>query len=146
MPDEIYFLCLLHNIGAISSEKSLTLDEIARWTVMEPQRVRTQLDKLVNGAKTVHGGAIFTLADFVFAVASNSHGTMAMGINTSISYVKAALSGTLYAEAEEQSRNSKLATYTVNVADDTGDLVALFQGMVYLKKVPIISTGTPPQA
>jgi DNA-binding transcriptional regulator GbsR (MarR family) len=48
MPDEIYFLCLLHNIGAISSEKSLTLDEIARWTVMEPQRVRTQLDKLVN--------------------------------------------------------------------------------------------------
>ena len=33
-----------------------------------------------NGAKTVHGGAIFTLADFAFAVASNSHGTLAMGI------------------------------------------------------------------
>lgn len=48
MPEEIYFLCLLHNVGAISSERSLTLDEIARWTVMEPQRVRTQLDKLVN--------------------------------------------------------------------------------------------------
>lgn len=92
-----------------------------------------------NGANTVHGGAIFTLADFVFAVASNSHGTMAMGINTSISYVKAALSGTLYAEAEEQSRNPKLATYTVNITDDSGDLVALFQGMVYLKKLPIIS-------
>lgn len=91
-----------------------------------------------NGAGTVHGGAIFTLADFAFAVASNSHGTMAMGINTSISYVKAALGGTLYAEAEEQSRNSKLATYTVNVTDDNGDLVALFQGMVYLKKGPII--------
>jgi acyl-CoA thioesterase len=64
---------------------------------------------------------------------------MAMGINTSISYVKAALSGTLYAEAEEQSRNHELATYTVNVSDDSGDLVALFQGMVYLKKGPIIS-------
>jgi acyl-CoA thioesterase len=94
-----------------------------------------------NGAGTVHGGAIFTLADFVFAVASNSHGTMAMGINTSISYVKAALSGTLYAEAEEQSRNHKLATYTVNVSDDSGDLVAIFQGMVYLKKGPIIAKG-----
>ena len=94
-----------------------------------------------NGAGTVHGGAIFTLADFVFAVASNSHGTMAMGINTSISYVKAALGGTLYAEAEEQSRNHKLATYTVNVIDDSGDLVALFQGMVYLKKGPIIAKG-----
>ena len=91
-----------------------------------------------NGANTVHGGAIFTLADFAFAVASNSHGTMAMGINTSISYVKAVLGGTLYAEAEEQSRNHKLATYTVNVIDDSGDLVALFQGMVYLKKGPIM--------
>ena len=48
MPDEIYFLCLIHNVGAISSERSLTLDEIARWAVMEPQRVRTQLDKLAN--------------------------------------------------------------------------------------------------
>lgn len=92
-----------------------------------------------NGARTVHGGAIFTLADFAFAVASNSYGTMAMGINTSVSFVKAALGGTLYAEAEEQSRNAKLATYTVNVTDDNGDLVALFQGMVYLKKGPIIS-------
>lgn len=92
-----------------------------------------------NGANTVHGGAIFTLADFVFAVASNSYGPMAMGINTSVSFVKAAVSGTLYAEAEEQSRNPKLATYTVNVTDDVGDLVALFQGMVYLKKVQIIS-------
>ncbi|PKN11405.1 MAG: phenylacetic acid degradation protein [Deltaproteobacteria bacterium HGW-Deltaproteobacteria-4] len=96
-----------------------------------------------NGANTVHGGAIFTLADFVFAVASNSYGPMAMGINTSVSFVKAAISGTLYAEAEEQSRNPKLATYTVNVTDDSGDLVALFQGMVYLKKTPIISQDAP---
>ena len=94
-----------------------------------------------NAAGTVHGGAIFTLADFVFAVASNSHGTTAMGINTSISFVKAAGAGTLYAEAEEQSRNPKLATYTVNVVDDSGDLVALFQGMVYLKKEAIIHKG-----
>ena len=92
-----------------------------------------------NGANTVHGGAIFTLADFVFAVAANSHGPLAMGINTSISFVKAAISGTLYAEAREQSRNRKLATYTVNVTDDSGDLVAIFQGMVYLKKGLLIS-------
>ena len=52
-----------------------------------------------NGARTVHGGAIFTLADFAFAVASNSHGNLAIGINTSVSFVKAALKGTLYAEA-----------------------------------------------
>ncbi len=41
----------------------------------------------LNGAKTVHGGAIFTLADFALAVASNSHGSLAMAINASISYL-----------------------------------------------------------
>lgn len=91
-----------------------------------------------NGARTVHGGAIFTLADFAFAVASNSHGTLAMGINTSVSFVKAAFAGTLYAEAKELSRNAKLATYSVMITDDAGDTVAIFQGMVYRKKESII--------
>jgi acyl-CoA thioesterase len=92
----------------------------------------------LNGARTVHGGAIFTLADFAFAVASNSHGTLAMGINTSVSFVKAATCGTLYAEAREQSRNPKLASYSVMITDDSGDIVAIFQGMVYRKKDSII--------
>ena len=91
-----------------------------------------------NGARTVHGGAIFTLADFAFAVASNSHGTLAMGINTSISFVKAATKGTLYAEARELSRNPKLAAYSVTVTDDDNDTVAIFQGMVYRKKESLI--------
>lgn len=95
----------------------------------------------LNGARTVHGGAIFTLADFAFAVASNSHGTLAMGIQTSMSFVKAGVTGTLHAEATELSRNSKLATYGVTVTDDSGDTVALFQGMVYRKKEAIMPIG-----
>ena len=91
-----------------------------------------------NAAGTVHGGAIFTLADFAFAVASNSHGTLAMGINTSVSFVKAALAGILYADARELSRNAKLATYSVMITDDAGDTVAIFQGMVYRKKEVLI--------
>ena len=92
-----------------------------------------------NGAKTVHGGALFTLADFAFAVASNSHGTLAMGINTSMSFVKAALKGTLYADALEQSRGPKLASYSVTITDDAGDVVAIFQGMAYRKKESIMA-------
>lgn len=92
----------------------------------------------LNGARTVHGGAIFTLADFAFAVASNSHGTLAMGINTSVSYVKAATQGTLYAEAREQAKNPKLAAYSVQITDDAGDIVAIFQGMVYRKQAAVI--------
>ena len=95
----------------------------------------------LNGARTVHGGAIFTLADFAFAAASNSHGSLAMGISTSVSFVKAATTGTLHAEAREQSRNHKLATYLVEVTDDGGELIALFQGMVYRKNSPIMPGG-----
>ncbi|MBE0503308.1 MAG: PaaI family thioesterase [Desulfuromonadales bacterium] len=137
----------MHEIKAFFAEH----DHFARHAGIEllevepgMARARMQIKPYhFNGANTVHGGAIFTLADFVFAVASNSYGPMAMGINTSVSFVKAAISGTLYAEAEEQSRNTKLATYTVNVTDDSGDLIALFQGMVYLKKAPIISKDAP---
>lgn len=88
----------------------------------------------LNAVKTVHGGAVFALADLVFAVASNSHGTIAMGINVSISYLKAVKEGVIFAEAKEVSINPKLATYNVNVTDGSDDLLAVFQGMVYRKK------------
>jgi acyl-CoA thioesterase len=88
----------------------------------------------LNALGTVQGGAIFTLADFAFAAASNSHGTVAVGINVSISYLKAATAGTLRAKSKEIARNFKLGTYAVEVTDDAGDLVAVFQGMVYRKK------------
>jgi acyl-CoA thioesterase len=93
----------------------------------------------LNGYGTVQGGAIFTLADFAFAAASNSHGNVAVAINVSISFMKAARTGTLWAEAREISKNFKLGSYTVEVKDDQDELVALFQGMVYRKseKIPV---------
>src|ERR1035437_8469083 len=91
-----------------------------------------------NGARTVHGGAIFRLADFAFAVASNSHGNLAMGINTTVSFVKAASRGAPHAVAREQSLSPKLATYSVHVPDDDNDVVAIFQGTVYRKKEPVL--------
>ena len=102
-----------------------------------PGRARGRMrirDHHLNSAGTLHGGAIFTLADAVFAAASNSHGTLAMAINVSISYFKAIESGTVTAEAEEASFNPKLATYLVRVRDEAGTQIALFQGTVYRKK------------
>jgi acyl-CoA thioesterase len=86
-----------------------------------------------NSHGTVHGGAIFTLADTAFALASNSHGVPAAAINASITYMKAAREGALTAVAEEFARNPRLATYMVTITDQTQDRVALFQGMVYRK-------------
>lgn len=102
-------------------------------------RARMQIkDFHFNGAKTVHGGAIFTLADFAFAAACNSHGNLAMGLNTSTSFVKAAIGGILYASAEEISLNKKIATYHVRVTNQADELIALLHGTAYRKSVPLI--------
>lgn len=94
-------------------------------------------DQHLNGLDIVHGAAVFALADFTFAVASNSHGTVAVAINTDTSFVKAVKSGTLYAEAKEMSLSPKIGTYNIIVTDDAGDVVALFHGMAYRKKETI---------
>jgi acyl-CoA thioesterase len=88
----------------------------------------------LNGVDIVHGAAIFTLADLVFAAASNSHGTVAVAINASISFIKASSSGTLFATGREIACNPKLATYTIDVTNEAGEIIAVFQGMVYRKK------------
>lgn len=92
----------------------------------------------LNALGIVQGGAIFTLADYAFGVASNSYGTAAVGINVSITYMKATTSGVLTAEAKEVSQNPKLSSYTVNVTDSSGHLVAVFQGLAYRKKQPVV--------
>ena len=88
----------------------------------------------LNALNTVQGGAIFTLADFTFAAAANSHGTVAVAINVNITFMKAASTGTLWAEAKEVSKNFKIGTYAVEVKDDQGELIAQFQGLAYRKK------------
>jgi acyl-CoA thioesterase len=101
-------------------------------------RVKLDLtDKHRNSFGSVHGGVIFTLADAAFAITANSHGTVAMAINVSISYLKAVTEGTLYAEANEISRNPKLGTYVVDVTNEAGERIATFHGMTYRKKDPI---------
>lgn len=118
-----------------------TKDTFARGAGIEllevsPGKARVKMEVRamhLNSHGTVHGGAIFTLADAAFALASNSHGIPAAAINASISYMKSARSGTLFADAVEYSKNPKLATYTVDVTDERGEKIAIFQGMVYRK-------------
>ena len=88
----------------------------------------------LNGAGFTQGGVVFTLADLVFAAASNAYGPLAVAINASISFVKASTEGAvLTAEAKEVSRNHILASYTIHVTDEQQEMVAIFQGMVYIK-------------
>jgi acyl-CoA thioesterase len=91
-------------------------------------------DKHLNTANVIQGGAIFTLADLAFAVASNSHGQLALAINVNISFLASASSGTLYATAREVCEPKRLGAYDVLVTDEQGAIIARFNGMVYRKK------------
>ena len=91
-------------------------------------------EKHLNAANVVQGGAIFTLADLAFAVASNSHGQLALAINVNISFVNSISSGILYATATELDEPKRLGVYDVLVTDEPGRIIARFNGMVYRKK------------
>jgi acyl-CoA thioesterase len=105
-----------------------------------PGRARSRMvigEHHKNGLGGIQGGAIFTLADLTFAAAVNAHGTIAVAINVSINFMKSVSSGILTAEAREVSVNPKLGTYIVEVRDDQGSLIAVFQGLAYRKKDPL---------
>ena len=108
----------------------IELLEVSRGTAKAKMEIN---ENHLNGIGTVHGGAIFSLADFAFGVAANSHGNVTVAINVNISFMKAAQSGTLIAEAREISLNPKISTYTVDIFDSDGELIAIFQGMSYRK-------------
>ena len=93
-------------------------------------------ERHLNALKTVQGGALITLADLPAAAAINAHGNAAVVINANMSFVKAATKGTLIAEAKETSISPKIATYNVDITDDNGDIIAIYQGMGYRKKTP----------
>ena len=79
-----------------------------------------------NAYGGVMGGAIFTLADFVFAVASNAFspelGTVA--ISGSMRYLAAAKGEKLVATGRLLRAGRTTVFYDVDVADDTGRAVA----------------------
>lgn len=90
-------------------------------------------DKHLNSANVIQGGAIFTLADFAFAVAANSHGQLALAVNVNISFLKGKSKGTLYATATEVADPKKIGAYDVIVTDENNDVIARFNGLAYRK-------------
>ena len=92
----------------------------------------------LNQAGVAHGGAIFTLADFAFAVASNSFGKVSLAINTSISFIHAGkLGDELVAEAKLIDESNRLGTYEVVITNGEKK-IAFFTGTVYKTKKDVI--------
>lgn len=88
----------------------------------------------LNGLGIVQGGAIFTLADYAFAAASNAGGKVTVGINANITYSKPAKGEALLAKATETSSSRSLCNYTVDIFDEENEvLIAKFNATGFIK-------------
>ncbi|MDR1628810.1 MAG: PaaI family thioesterase [Oscillospiraceae bacterium] len=78
----------------------------------------------MNAVGAVMGGAIFTLADFAFAVATNTPERHVTSVTSEISYFARAKGDTLIAEANCHKMGKSVCFYTVEVKDNLGIHVA----------------------
>ena len=79
----------------------------------------------MNANHTPMGGAIFTLADFAFAVAVNGHAErVTVSQHVSITFLSPARGTTLLAEARCVKAGRTTCLYTGDVTDDAGTHVA----------------------
>ena len=70
------------------------------------------------------GGAVFTLADFAFAVASNQKGRDVVTQASQITFLKSAQGKRLTAEAHQVKDGKRVCFYEVKVTDELGTDVA----------------------
>ena len=78
-----------------------------------------------NAVGQVMGGAIFTLADFAFAVATNDGEKMTVTSVSNINYTGTAKGDTLIAETKLIKDGKRNCVYQIEIKDDLENLVAL---------------------
>ncbi|MDQ3475293.1 MAG: PaaI family thioesterase [Actinomycetota bacterium] len=93
----------------------------------------------LNALGVAHGGATMSLADTVFAAASNSHGRQALAIDLHTEFLSAgALGEVLVGVAEELHLTRRMAVYRVSVvAESDGRRVAEVLARVYRRDDPL---------
>lgn len=77
-----------------------------------------------NAVGSVMGGAIFTLADFAFAVASNWNKKPCVSLTAQITYLGKAKGRKLIAEAKKVKEGRATCYYLVEMTDELGNKVA----------------------
>lgn len=87
----------------------------------------------LNFLGVTHGGAVFSLADCAFSLASNVAGARAVAIDTHLVLTGGSGAGdVLTARAEETTRGRTLGTYRISVSRGDGRVIGLFTGTVQI--------------
>ena len=114
------------NLAGFDSFGDLIGLTFAKWEKGYSQCTLEVQDKLLNPHKTLHGGAIFTMADSGMGATLYSHiddDELCSTIETSIVYFRAAKSGTLTCDTRVIHRSKRIAALESEIRQG-GNLVA----------------------
>ena len=96
----------------------------------------------LNAGGVCQGGAIFTLADLVFAALVNQGENITFAINSTIYYHVSAQEGdTLRAEGRISCDHHRIPSVEVEVTNQDGVRIATFSGQAYTGRTPISVEG-----
>ena len=82
-------------------------------------------ERHINATGHVMGGAIYTLADFTFAVATNFRRSATVTMVSQISYLSSPKGKTLYSETRKIKDGRRNCFFEIMITDDLGTQVAL---------------------
>ncbi len=80
--------------------------------------------KHMNAAGNVMGGALFTLADFTFAVAANIGGDLTVSVTSQITYLNPVKGKVLTAETNCEKAGRRTCSFTIRITDEYNTQVA----------------------
>lgn len=89
-------------------------------------------EAVANITGSVHGGALYAVADSAFEVACNSHGRVCVALDVSVHHATAAPVGQpVVAEAVEVTRSARVASYRITATGADGEVRAWYQATAY---------------
>jgi len=111
-----------------------------RVKVLEPGHAVVEMDSNEEDGNIfgmLHGGAIFSLIDEAFQLSCNSHGTVAVALNVTVTYHRPPnKKGILRAESREIHCSRRTGTYDIKVRDEQDVLIASCMALAYRKGEP----------
>jgi len=123
--------------------KMMADDAFSQWLGIEVLEVKPGFARIMlevrpemnNGFGITHGGIAYSLADSALAFASNSHGRVAVALETNITYIKKVNGGdTLTAVAKELNLGNRIGVYNIKVTKQDEEQIAQFRGTVFRTK------------
>lgn len=115
-----------------AKDMGITLEQICDQYVKMSLTVEA---KHLNAADVVHGGAMFTLADYTMGTMANRNGVPSLSIQLDIRYLAVGFLGDkLTATATEVFAKRSMSHYRVSIENQNGEIIAIAEGMFHRKK------------